>query len=1264
MGELRAYLKNLKADYRGGLRRSFEDMAMHMFMCELGLDAPPLRHVNQKGIEADPIDLRREGNASYPQGNENKFWECAKNQVCSTDPSCSQMEVDFLYHSGRYAFQAKFFDEGTDLSTTKRGILSSIRDAKTYGVTDLYLYINKDLGQNLKKQNQNANEKSNQNSGFGAVNEQQLSSRNRVGRFHRSEHMAYCDQDYRNSFQKEIESEADGLDMKVHWRTADRIENLLVKPEYDYIRKVYLSNEEEPDIFGYYMSVIKKVCECNEEDSLYGNISLLDGYIEPKIRDRRSGSPSRSNSKESLDNRGDCQVVREYLESWVREKSEWISIFCGEPGHGKTSLCQKAVYDFYVGKWLAGTVKNVICISINPAGSKAEEEIRTSGTFSFESLLSWEGEDAARSKGSQEIRKKDLQNALLFLDGFDELLEWLPGYGMDKFLQTVSKYLYDGFKENAKPHIIITTRKMAISDDKKYYRDYEYKKVIPIWELQFIEEGQQYGWIRRHSRKLHLDSWNVEKESYINRYQEMYVGLKNNDKDDRELKDILGVPIIFRMIVAGGYIPKRGSHPATIYDELFRKTWVRHNVRESHYYDSENRHCKWVKNLESVKRILSRHALRVYADNGDSAEINGNIEGAASSWIYAFYTKFKEGDGDSQDVGRKYRIGFLHKSFYEYFLAYEILGWFRDCGKDERIVVSGGENVGFVDMLFVLGKQKLSEEVLKSIKNLYEMIQKSDWYESIGKTGFEVAYKIAKQTGGILSLTQHTEAYFSRHCQNKEYGRYVAQIEPDFRESIWKLLLDMSALFEKEEADLKGGIVDLDCKRNKGDCTAELQMYVFDSLKRGENAFWNILSICSVCGHPLEYGSAYERCFRAYDLKGIHLENAKLRGAFLRGACLQGAHLEGADIEGAHLESAILSGAHLESAHLFGANLEAANLSGAYLIGAYLVGINLKHANLQSSHCEKADMRGAVLEGAVLNDAHLEGATLASAYLDEVTYDEINKICRGTSVGKFAWTSIHLAGDGLKADLKGAFLSPEQVKEVINIEALEPSEIPDNIVIEKTSGKENVRIFVTRGKKTKCIDLSEFGHYCQEKDQSKKPLSWRLLRIENNKALIITEKLIDCRSYHNTRNDVTWAESQIRKWLNHDFLNAAFTDEERGSIISVCNQNSNCEGNHAFGGVPTWDSIFLLSIDESCTYFRTDLDRRATPTPYAKMQRRNSDRGYRTSDDEETGWWWLRSLDYSDCLAALVYDDGGIHEHGHRVVDRAVFVRPALWLNL
>ena len=191
-----------------------------------------------------------------------------------------------------------------------------------------------------------------------------------------------------------------------------------------------------------------------------------------------------------------------------------------------------------------------------------------------------------------------------------------------------------------------------------------------------------------------------------------------------------------------------------------------------------------------------------------------------------------------------------------------------------------------------------------------------------------------------------------------------------------------------------------------------------------------------------------------------------------------------------------------------------------------------------------------------------------------------------------------------------------------------------------------------------------FGNYPQGEDGEEQPIEWRVLAVESGKALVISEKLLDCVEYNETRTEVTWETCTLRNWLNNDFISKAFSSSQQAKIITVTNQNPNNPEYDTKGGNATQDKIFELSIDEAKKYFRDDDDRIAVPTCYAKKQGCYVSDDYSLTNGEKKGWWWLRSPGYNSLSAAYVDTDGYVTQGGYSVYNHYGAVRPAFWLNL
>ncbi|MCL2052823.1 MAG: DUF6273 domain-containing protein [Oscillospiraceae bacterium] len=205
--------------------------------------------------------------------------------------------------------------------------------------------------------------------------------------------------------------------------------------------------------------------------------------------------------------------------------------------------------------------------------------------------------------------------------------------------------------------------------------------------------------------------------------------------------------------------------------------------------------------------------------------------------------------------------------------------------------------------------------------------------------------------------------------------------------------------------------------------------------------------------------------------------------------------------------------------------------------------------------------------------------------------------------------------------------------------------------------------------------------------------NWRVLDIQNNAALIITENVIEKRAYHNKLENITWADCDLRKYLNGEFL-SNFSPFEIAKIIPVPNLNPNNPWWGTNGGAETTDRVFLLSLQEVCRYFgdsRVQLNSSAKKSLAAEIKREYWDKGktkwdewkdfyldnkiYVTDENNskrmlkygnESSWWWLRSPGNSSINAAFVYDYGVVNVTGSSVddVNYVGGVRPALWLKL
>lgn len=152
------------------------------------------------------------------------------------------------------------------------------------------------------------------------------------------------------------------------------------------------------------------------------------------------------------------------------------------------------------------------------------------------------------------------------------------------------------------------------------------------------------------------------------------------------------------------------------------------------------------------------------------------------------------------------------------------------------------------------------------------------------------------------------------------------------------------------------------------------------------------------------------------------------------------------------------------------------------------------------------------------------------------------------------------------------------------------------------------------------------------------PIKWRILREDNGTALILCDSIIANKRYDNSSNN--YKESEIRAWLNNEFLTTAFSLLQQEMILTTTVDNSAESMGYSenkYACENTLDKVFLLSYKET------------TSSEYgfhsiSSRQMQTSDYTMATGADKYAGngYWWLRSPNgsYSDDCSRVVSFNG------------------------
>ena len=172
------------------------------------------------------------------------------------------------------------------------------------------------------------------------------------------------------------------------------------------------------------------------------------------------------------------------------------------------------------------------------------------------------------------------------------------------------------------------------------------------------------------------------------------------------------------------------------------------------------------------------------------------------------------------------------------------------------------------------------------------------------------------------------------------------------------------------------------------------------------------------------------------------------------------------------------------------------------------------------------------------------------------------------------------------------------------------------------------------------------GKYEQDnyEQNGKEKIEWIPIDKKDGKYLLVSKYSLDAKSLHKADKGfpyISWAECDLRKWLNTEFYDTVFTDEEKLLIQDSYDAE-----------LGTTDKVFLLSLEEA--KFLIGFDEYGAGTPYALAS--GLDTATATSDGYSL--WLTRSCDEGKNWASSGGGTTGsaapIQIHG---------LRPAIWID-
>ena len=604
-----------------------------------------------------------------------------------------------------------------------------------------------------------------------------------------------------------------------------------------------------------------------------------------------------------------------------------VLVLHGQPGDGKTTFCKKAVYAHCQEGWLKAA-SHVLYFSLNTNKSSLIYEDKKKGDKRFDLANAF----CLKEKHGEYICDiSQLKHALIIFDGYDELSDELgevPGFERINIFEEVCVRARDLAKKY-EANIIITSRTMCIKDDLDSFMEENLPYIASFAPMtiaqqeamvdRMIEVDEEMAGRAKQDGDDKTASEIKTDIAELRKYQKQVL---RKLRKKEQLKNLLRIPSLFRMIVTIRFDDKNNAQTfAGLYGDLFHKlmTWKQPEGGQSALEKEE----QYIKKYEEI-------ASRIFYYGSDTCPFSPNDElDDKRELIYKFLTKHA-----GTDTGQ---LGFLHRSFYQYFLARYIVSEIERIGIGTRNNKKKSAGVSpdycFERLFKVLSARRLAGKetfMWSLISQIAEEGARRGSRRSINRIPMtsistdhirSVLKRLDQEKITARMVSGTASGHISCVLKESSQDKIVLTVAADIKELVKK-----NTAYQRKPGTGKSYVIEVDnavfnlvsaCAAAENGClaaTKEMQRIAYGGIKGGYDGFENIC-----------------RLMQRGDLKSVYLDGVNLDGCDLRNASLEGAWLRGASLKGANLDGAQLEGAHLEGVHLEKARLAAANLTAAYM---------------------------------------------------------------------------------------------------------------------------------------------------------------------------------------------------------------------------------------------------------------------------------------------------------------------------------------------
>ncbi len=660
--------------------------------------------------------------------------------------------------------------------------------------------------------------------------------------------------------------------------------------------------------------------------------------------------------------------IAEYICKWLKDKqysndiySNSMLLVYGEPGSGKSSVLKKVVDELTNGV----EDKKTIVLSLNL----------------FEVTF-------VDAKTALDVVKQYIKNGypwfyeadnrldrILILDGLDEIK-----YKVYEKSQELLREL-EGEKWKFDCKVIVSGRTQAVRKAKENIYNYIDVEILPL----YIDEDERKKYINKVVDKNNLLEIDLRLD-YWDKLQKEFNIIQNMPLQNRRFDELSRQPLLLFLIM---WTSKYSNidlmelkNTAELYDKIFECIYTREYSRKKagrlKYKAEYSEYQKMLGHLggcayRNNSRSVSANTIYEYCTVMDDKKLCENWiklhqDDNPSKLVLLFFLRenYKNGNASKGTIDEQNtEIEFMHKTFYEYLAAIEIIRLMYEYTKSDDY------DKKLKQVFYMFSQNRVDDVIADFIKEiiLNENLMFEDEVITLAKydsilseivsSAYNVNYPVMIGTGD-LSQYIYVENY-----QN---------------------LKNIVLMYEKNISELIKVVTHFIDISKKNICKLKLENMEWGNVNI---ASW-VLDYCNMGGSHMQNAILSGASFKYSDMKAAILIMSTADRADFSNTTLDGTDFTGTFLSAANFSYTVIKDAVFDFANIEGGYFNNSELYDVSFWGTNLIAVKFDYANLKKVSFKSIDFTRADMTGVTIDDCNWEECIMKDTILADVDISSFN----------------------------------------------------------------------------------------------------------------------------------------------------------------------------------------------------------------------------------------------------------------------------------